>query len=150
MDRKCLFLAVVLFALWPALSARALRDLCQLTASNIEAQSAINGFTFAVKAEKKADGVHFIVAVASGQATLSSFLESNLTLMDGETMIASIPVELRHSDKDKSVKAEFVVAEKYLGQSSYRFINIPLEKDGQPAPLQEIFWFHLSDFASDK
>jgi len=78
-------------------SARALRDLCQLTASNIEAQSAINGFTFAVKAEKRPMACILLLPVASGQATLSSFLESNLTLMDGETMIASIPVELRHS-----------------------------------------------------
>ena len=100
-----------------------------------------------VTSEKTANGVHFVVKMASLATGLVGadydFSGRLIVVGDDGQEIASCKIE--KSPDGKSVSFEFEVAAKYLEKSEFNFVSSPR---GHPAFVR--LWFYLKDFAPPK
>jgi hypothetical protein len=140
-----LLASIAIFSLVSARDALAVSEVTQLTPANIATQDA---FAFSVNAKGKGDLVEFVFKVTpKGGGALSSILEGDLMVKDGDVTIAICPIDKTRTDK--GVTYTFVVAGKYLGKSEFNFANMAVS-NGQPMPAGDFYWFYLGDFAPAK
>ena len=120
-------------------------EVTQLTAANMDRQ---HSFVFDIKTEKKYDGIHFTLTItAKPIVTLSPILEGSLSVMDGQTAIATVPVD--GNRVHNTVTYEFTVAEKVLEKSTFNFGNMGVSK-GKPQSSGDFYWFYLKDVMDPK
>jgi hypothetical protein len=114
----------------------------QLEPRNVTSQP----LTFKVRTEKTPHGgVLFYVDVESKKVVLSRNVAASVTVMSGKHQVARVDVKERAYGN--GIRFVFEISPKYLGQSKFAFKDI--EGDGSPW-ANDVYWFHLKDFANNK
>jgi len=114
----------------------------QLDPRNVNSQP----LTFKIMTERSPQGgVLFYVDVESKKAVLSRNLAASLTVTSGKQLIAR--VDVKEKEYGSGVRFLFEVSAKYLGHSKFAFKDV----GGRENPwLNDVYWFFLKDFASEK
>jgi hypothetical protein len=114
----------------------------QLAPSNVNSQP----LTFKVKTEKTPQGrVLYYVDVEPKKAVLSRNVAASVTVTSGKQIIAR--VDVKEKEYGNGLRFVFEVSPKYLDQSNFAFKDI----EGREKPwLNDVYWFYLKDFPSEK
>ena len=114
----------------------------QLDSRNVNSQP----LTFKIKSEKTPQGgILFYVDVESKDASLSRNLGASLIVARGKRQIAR--VDIKEKEYGNGVRFVFEVSPKFLAQSKFTFKDI---EDGEDPWVNDVYWFFLKDFASEK